>query len=63
MNAFLKAIQLRWTSSNEDFATKVVIRYRTQQPMSKFAKNLFENEDVRSLNARLNKARTKAFNE
>ncbi|PSV89564.1 hypothetical protein CTN01_18045 [Photobacterium angustum] len=58
---FLKAIQLPWTRSDGDFAEKVVVRYRTQQPMSSFAKNLFEHEDARSLNDRLNKARTKAF--
>ncbi|CAH7382403.1 conserved hypothetical protein [Vibrio chagasii] len=58
---FLKVIQLSWTRSDADFAEKVVVRYRTQQPMSSFAKNLFENEDARSLNDRLNKARIKAF--
>jgi len=63
MKAFFKVIQLRWTKTDDDFAKKVVNRYRTQQPMSSFARNLFESEDARSLNNRLNRARTKAFNE
>lgn len=45
---------------NNDFASKVLVRYSSNKSVSSFAKQLFNSEDAESINARFKKAKLKA---
>ncbi|ELU8559322.1 hypothetical protein EA004_19430 [Vibrio anguillarum] len=61
MSKIYLLIQSCFTKKNDDFASKVLVRYSSQKGISTFSSQLFKSENADTINARFEKTKLKVI--
>lgn len=61
MSKIYLLIQSCFTKKNDDFASKVLVRYSNQKGISTFSSQLFKSENADTINARFEKTKLKVI--